>query len=259
VRICRSISVCWRRHGAPPAVAHLIDRYEAALPPGGWPNWVLGNHDQRRIAVRIGADQARIAAMLLLSLRGTPTLYYGDEIGMRQVPIPPDRVRDPFEKNVPGLGLGRDGCRTPMQWDASPPAGFSSVQPWLPLAEDAATCNVATQRSDFASLYNLYRRLIAFRRKSPALTGGSYRPLVAADDVLAYIREADGEQVLVALNFGGRGGCGAAFRCFRRDRPGLIGRRPRRSECKPFISPAGARRGRGRTWPRSGLRHLAAS
>ena len=100
------------------SIARLIDEYEAALPPGGWPNWVLGNHDRPRLATRIGPDQARVAAMLLLTLRGTPTLYYGDEIGMQQAVIPPDQVRDPFEKNVPGIGIGRDGCRTPMQWDA---------------------------------------------------------------------------------------------------------------------------------------------
>ncbi len=92
--------------------------YEAALPPGAWPNWVLGNHDQPRIASRVGAAQARVAAMLLLTLRGTPTLYYGDELGMQDVPIPPRPVQDPWEKNEPGLGLGRDPERTPMQWDA---------------------------------------------------------------------------------------------------------------------------------------------
>ena len=98
-------------------IAKLVDEYEAALPPGGWPNWVLGNHDRPRIASRVGREQARIAAMLLLTLRGTPTIYYGDEIGMTQVAISPQQVRDPFEKRVPGLGVGRDGCRTPMQWD----------------------------------------------------------------------------------------------------------------------------------------------
>src|SRR4029077_16369627 len=106
------LSTAWNAR----AIARLVDEYEAALPPGGWPNWVLGNHDKPRIPSRVGIDQARIAAMLLLTLRGTPTLYYGDEIGMMQVAIPPDRVRDPFQKNVPGLAAGRDGCRTPMKW-----------------------------------------------------------------------------------------------------------------------------------------------
>jgi alpha-glucosidase len=117
-------------------VAKLIDDYERALPPGGWPNWVLGNHDRARIATRVGPDQARVAAMLLLTLRGTPTVYYGDEIGMQQVPIALEQVRDPLERNVPGKGLGRDGCRTPMQWDASPFAGVSDRVPWLPLSVD---------------------------------------------------------------------------------------------------------------------------
>src|SRR5205807_2729979 len=107
------------------SIAKLIDEYEAALPAGGWPNWVLGNHDNHRIASRIGRDQARVAAMLLLTLRGTPTMYYGDEIAMHDVPIPPQLVQDPFERNVPGLDLGRDPERTPMQWDGSPNSGFT--------------------------------------------------------------------------------------------------------------------------------------
>ena len=129
------LEVPWRARD----IAKLIDDYEAALPPGGWPNWVLGNHDQPRIAGRVGPDQSRIAAMLLLTLRGTPTIYYGDEIGMPHVAIPPDCVRDPFERNVPGIGCGRDGARTPMQWDATPHGGFSRVDPWLPLAPGFAT------------------------------------------------------------------------------------------------------------------------
>src|SRR5690606_1605029 len=96
-------------------IGRLIEEYERAIPEGGWPNWVLGNHDQHRSASRVGVKQARVAAMLLLTLRGTPTLYYGDEIGMRDVPIPPDMVRDPLERNIPGKGLGRDPERTPMQ------------------------------------------------------------------------------------------------------------------------------------------------
>src|SRR5438067_6716049 len=99
------------------AIDRIVRQYESLLPVGGWPNWVLGNHDKSRIASRVGMDQARVAAMLLLTLRGTPTLYYGDEVGMEQVALRPDQVRDPFEMRVPGRGVGRDGCRTPMQWD----------------------------------------------------------------------------------------------------------------------------------------------
>ena len=98
---------------------------------------MLGNHDKPRIASRIGPQQARLAAMLLLTLRGTPTLYYGDEIGMTDVPIPADEVQDPFEKNEPGKGLGRDPERTPMQWERRPrrPASRRGA-PWLRLADD---------------------------------------------------------------------------------------------------------------------------
>jgi alpha-glucosidase len=184
------------------AIAALINEYEAALPAGAWPNWVLSNHDRPRVAGRAGQRQARVAAMLLLTLRGTPTLYYGDEIGLPQVAIPPERVQDPFEKNVPGLGLGRDGARTPMQWDSLRFAGFSSVEPWLPLSEDAAVRNVETQRGDAGSIFNLYRRLLALRRQHPALTIGRYRPIEAEGDVLAFLREQEGKRFLVALNFG---------------------------------------------------------
>src|SRR5262245_54311276 len=147
-----------------PSIARLIGEYEAALPAGGWPNWVLGNHDRPRIASRVGPDQARIAAMLLLTLRGTPTIYYGDEIAMNEVTIAPDWVRDPLGKNAAGPSLGRDGCRTPMRWDATRHAGFSTTEPWLPLdgASDAST--VVAQRRDKGSMYQLHRRLIELRR-----------------------------------------------------------------------------------------------
>ena len=140
-----------------------------ALPAGAWPNWVLGNHDRPRVASRVGTEQARVAAMLLLTLRGTPTLYYGDEIGMHQVAIAPDQVRDPFEKNVPGIGVGRDGCRTPMQWDATADAGFSTATPWLPLADDYIHENVANLDADAGSILSLYKALIGLRKKLPQL------------------------------------------------------------------------------------------
>jgi alpha-glucosidase len=187
-------------------IAAMIDEYEGHLPPEGWPNWVLGNHDQHRIASRVGRPQARVAAMLLLTLRGTPTLYYGDEIGMTDVPIPPDRVCDPFERNVPGKGLGRDPERTPMQWSASPGAGFTTGRPWLPIADDHTVVNVESQRADPRSILSLYRRLIDLRRGEPALEVGRFEPVAADGDVLAYARRGRrGESAfLVALNLGGR-------------------------------------------------------
>lgn len=183
-------------------IAKLIDDYERALPPGAWPNWVLGNHDRPRVASRVGQSQARTAAMLLLTLRGTPTMYYGDEIGMHQVAISPDHVRDPFEKNVPGIGVGRDGCRTPMQWDASAQSGFTTGAPWLPLAEDAVQQNVENLAADTNSILNFYRALIGLRKSMPELVAGSYVPVVTTGDLLAYRREHDGKALLVVLNLG---------------------------------------------------------
>jgi alpha-glucosidase len=186
-------------------IADLIAAYEKALPAGAWPNWVLGNHDRHRVASRLGAAQARVAAMLLLTLRGTPTLYYGDEIGMRDVAIPPERVQDPWEKNVPGLGLGRDPERTPMQWEAAPNAGFTTGRPWLPVAVDADVVNVLRQREDPRSILTLYRRLLALRRARPALAVGAYEPVETTGDVLAYSRRAGTSRCLVALNLGSSG------------------------------------------------------
>jgi alpha-glucosidase len=183
------------------AVDATVRRYEGLLPPGAWPNWVLGNHDRHRVASRVGPAQARVAAVLLLTLRGTPTLYYGDEIGMTNVPIPPESERDPWGMNLPGMGLGRDPERTPMQWSPEPGAGFTTGRPWLPISADWQAVNVEAQRHDPASLLTLHRRLVALRRAEPALHAGSYRPVDARGSVLAYVRQADdGSRFLVALN-----------------------------------------------------------
>jgi alpha-glucosidase len=183
-------------------LATLIDQYERSLPPGGWPNWVLGNHDNPRIGSRVGLDQARVAAMLLLTLRGTPTMYYGDEIGLLNVPIPPDRVQDPFEKNVPGIGVGRDPARTPMQWDTAPCAGFTTSKPWLPLADNYQTVNVQEQDKDPTSILTLYRQLLRLRAAHGALSVGSYEPVAMTGDLLAYVRRLGSEAFLIALNLG---------------------------------------------------------
>jgi alpha-glucosidase len=185
------------------AIESLIAEYDAALPAGGWPNWVLGNHDRKRLASRVGREQTRVAAMLLLTLRGTPTIYYGEEIGMTEVAVPPERVQDPFEKNVPGIGVGRDGCRTPMQWSPARNAGFSTAEPWLPVAADFRSRNVENQRADPTSVLNLYRGLLTLRRRRPALVAGTYQPVAAQGDLLLYRREHAGDRILVALNMGG--------------------------------------------------------
>jgi len=189
------ISTPWN----PEAIGHLIRDYEAALPPGGWPNWVLGNHDRTRVASRLGPEQARVAAMLLLTLRGTPTIYQGEEIGMQDVPIAPEQVQDPWEKNVPGLGLGRDPVRTPMPWCADMHGGFTTGKPWLPV-DMSATAPVCRQRTDLSSSLSLYRRLLRLRRAEPALSRGSYVEVWHNQSVLVYERQCDGRRLQVALN-----------------------------------------------------------
>jgi alpha-glucosidase len=149
--------------------------------------------------------------MLLLTLRGTPTCYYGDEIGMEDVPIPFDQVKDPAAFQQPALYevYGRDPERTPMQWDASPNAGFTApeARPWLPLAADYRERNVAAQDGDTDSMLTFFRRLTALRRAEPALNRGAYEEVeLEIEDVLAYRRTTPGHDgFLVALNFGKKG------------------------------------------------------
>ncbi len=191
-------------------IRHIVEEYEASLPPWATPNWVLGNHDQHRLASRIGHAQARVAAMMLFSLRGSPTWYYGDEIGMVDGIIPPEKIQDPAalrQKNVHGehgLDPGRDPERTPMQWTPHAYAGFSTVEPWLPINPDylpppaGAGRNVEAQDADSESMLTLVRTLLVVRRETPALLGGDYKTYKSPEGVFAYLR---GGEVLVALNF----------------------------------------------------------
>lgn len=185
-------------------LAAAITDYEAALPVSGWPNWVLGNHDRPRVATRLGQAQARVAAVLLLTLRGTPTLYYGDELGLSDVVIESSQVRDPRELREPGLALGRDPVRTPMPWDGSENAGFSTAEPWLPLHADWRTRNVARMTEDPRSILTLYRHLLALRGDCPALSIGDFVLSNVEDELLVYERRHDSERLMVALNLGGR-------------------------------------------------------
>jgi alpha-glucosidase len=191
-------------------LGEAIAAYEASLPTHGWPNWVIGSHDAPRIAARVGEAQARVAAMLILSLRGTPTLYQGDEIGIGQVDIPPDRVRDPQHHRQPELDIGRDRSRTPMAWDAGQHAGFGGGEPWLPLHADWRTRNVAAQERDPGSMLHLYRALLRLRRNRAALSVGSWHPVAAVGDLLAFERRHGNERLLVALNLG-RGAIAVPF------------------------------------------------
>lgn len=185
-------------------IGTAIDEYEAALPTGGWPNWVLGNHDRLRIVSRVGMEQGRVAAILLLTLRGTPTIYYGDEIGMNDVAIPLHEIKDPQGLNMPEKDLSRDPARTPMQWNDTPHAGFTAGKPWLPIDRNFRQKNVARQQSDPQSMLLLYRKLIRLRKTEDSLHSGSYSPVTvkgAAGRILAYVREGkNNRRLLIVLN-----------------------------------------------------------
>jgi alpha-glucosidase len=195
------------------AVRSTIAARESAFGDARWPTALLSNHDQprhaSRLAAAVGASDrdavARAAAVLLLTLRGTPFLYYGEEIGMGDVDIPTDESVDPPATRFgPGFEWwDRSRCRTPMPWSPGPGAGFTTGRPWLRLGPDIDTRNVAVQLGDPSSTLSIYRRLIALRAATPALQVGSLRLHPdAAGDVVAYTRETLGQVVLVVLNLG---------------------------------------------------------
>ncbi len=186
-------------------ISSAVSEYEGALPSQGWPNWVLSNHDQPRISSRVGAQQARVAATLLLTLRGTPTVYYGDEIGMRDVPIPFYEIQDPQGLNMPDKNLSRDPARTPMQWNNSEQGGFTNGKPWLRLDRNFYQVNVQAQKEDPNSMLQLYKKLIQLRQDYEALVMGNYIPVYADHQMMAYIRAWDGApRLLIVLNFSHR-------------------------------------------------------
>ena len=172
-----------------------VDEVERHLTGDRWPTWVLSNHDVPRHRTRYGSEaRARAAAVLLVTLRGTPFLYAGEELGLEDAVVPPDRVVDPG---------GRDGCRAPLPWTAEPGHGWGSgVEPWLPWPPDAAARSVAAQRADEGSTLWFYRRLLAARRGSPALRSGTFAWIAAVPDVLAYLRASGGDRRVVLVNQG---------------------------------------------------------
>lgn len=188
------------------AIMDLVCAYETLLPEGGWPNWVLSNHDRSRLASRLGVAQARVAAMLLLTLRGTPTLYQGDELGMTDTAIARAQVRDPWELRTPGLGLGRDPVRTPMLWSDARHAGFSTAEPWLLLSSNWQEANAARQLADSTSILHLYQALLHLRRREPALWAGDFTAVSSGASLLVYERSWRDRRLLVFLDVGGRGG-----------------------------------------------------
>ncbi len=190
--------------------ARAAKRWYDVLPPGAWPNFTLSNHDQKRHISRYSFGRhtearARIAAAMLLTVKGTPFLYYGEEIGMRNSPIRKQHLRDPLGRRTWPFPFGRDGERTPMQWSGKTHSGFTKAVPWLPVHPDYAERNVAAQREDPNSLLNFYRELIALRSNSPALLEGRFILLnEGKHNVLAYERGAGDERVIVVLNFADR-------------------------------------------------------
>jgi alpha-glucosidase len=190
----------------PRAFQTAILASEQAFGPQGWPCYALGNHDVSRLVSRYpGAhahQRAKVAAALLLTLRGTPSLYQGEEIGMRDGWVPRNRILDPPGKRYWPFYRGRDPVRTPLPWSDGPGAGFTSGNPWLPINRDFGTVNVARESDDPESILSFYRRLIWLRRGSKALNSGSFRTLIRNPrSGLAYLRQGPGEIVLVALNF----------------------------------------------------------
>jgi alpha-glucosidase len=178
----------------------LVESMERRLPRGAWPVYTGSNHDGGRLATRwADGDDAKVrcALTMLLTLRGTPFLYYGDEIGMPEVPIDPARSLDPVPHRTGEPTSGRDGCRTPMQWRPGPGAGFTDGdRTWLPIG-DAAARNVAAQRDDPGSILHLARDLIALRRERADLRSGGYATLPAPEGAWAWRR---GESTAGALN-----------------------------------------------------------
>lgn len=178
----------------------FIDRFQRMTDNKLRPFYCFSNHDKPRLVSRLGAAQARLVGLMQMTLPGIPVVYYGDEIGMHDVPIPPEAVRDPFEKQTPGLGLGRDPERTPMQWSGEENAGFTTGTPWLPLPDDYKEVNVAIERDDPESMFNMYKALLELRRSSAIRTGAYESWTESNEKVFGFQRKSEYETLLVLLN-----------------------------------------------------------
>ncbi|XP_041359918.1 maltase 1-like isoform X2 [Gigantopelta aegis] len=188
-------------------IRDVLEKEYSNLPPGAWPTFVLGNHDRNRVSKKFGLEFVNVYNMLLLTLWGTPTTYYGEELGMEEIQVSFEDTQDPQ-----GLKQGkeyyaefsRDPCRSPMQWTSSVQSGFStSPTPWLPVHGHYRTVNVEVQKnSKSLSPLQLYRKL-AFLREHPSFQTGSLQYVVVNKNILSYVRGSDGEgRFLVAMNFG---------------------------------------------------------
>lgn len=181
---------------------NFVDDFQQSLRGNDVAVYCFGNHDKPRIATKYGPEKSRLIAMLQLTLPGLPVIYYGDELAMVNGTITPDRVVDPFEKQVPNAGLGRDPSRTPMQWSDEPHAGFSMVEPWLPVPQDLAGKTVSSQENDKTSTLSVYRRLLSLRHDYSCLRRGKYQKADGNDDkIFAYICHDKMAESLTVLNF----------------------------------------------------------
>lgn len=195
------------RKWSPFRFRNSVDRLERMMPENGWPCYYLSNHDLVRHYTRLGSSgyedgRAKVAAAMLLTLRGTPILYYGEEIGMPQSRVRKKDLDDPIGKKWWPIPVGRDGSRTPMQWSDSDHAGFTAAEPWLRVDPSYTATNVERQQGDPCSLLSWYRRLTRVRKEKPALQSGDYVPVDRVPgDIFAYIRRLDDERIAVILNF----------------------------------------------------------
>jgi alpha-glucosidase len=182
----------------------------AADASGGWPVYVISNHDIVRSYNRYGDGQhndeiAKLLAGMYLTLRGTPIMYYGEELGMENNdPKRKEDVKDPVGRVGWPVDKGRDGERTPMQWNGSANAGFSQTEPWLPVPASFKTHNVEAELNDPNSILQFYKSVLKLRREDPALRDGSYIPLNEDQpNVVSYLRRYKDQAVLVVLNMSG--------------------------------------------------------
>lgn len=190
------------------AFRRCVERWEKNLSPQAWPANALSNHDLVRARSRYegnnsGDLRARLLMLMLLTLRGTPFIYYGEELAMKEALLAKEQLKDPVGVKWYPLHRGRDGCRTPMQWDESAYGGFSKAEPWLPLGPESSERNAAAQQKDPSSQLSLTRELIWLRKGLPALLEGSYASVTAGvpGDCFCYLRQTDQQKLMVCLNF----------------------------------------------------------
>jgi len=185
-----AVTVPWEAPAWRQRIASVTERFAAV---GAWPTWVLSNHDMPRHRSRFGSEaRARAAAVLALTLRGTPVLYAGEELGLEDAVVPRERTVDPG---------GRDGCRAPIPWTPAPDHGWPGVEPWLPWPPDPGDRSVATLEADPRSILHLYRRLLALRRRRAALHRGGLTLRPSPDRVVAYDRDDGASRITVLVNF----------------------------------------------------------